>query len=110
MGCSSSTLKIKIEPADYININTLSCCYNSWEEMKQQPNNRSNIIFCKWSLNSHSNNSSSGRQIHLIPSVFENINTNQFDLADNIPDTIEERSETLSGSQVPIIVVQQPEV
>ena len=34
----------------------------------------------------------------------------QFDLAANIPDTIEETSETLSGSLVPIIVVQQPEV
>lgn len=272
MGCSSSTLKIKIEPSEYININTLSCCYNSWEEMKQQPNNRSNIIFCnvffdimftknpatfilltpkpiiaeihsrrskdkstlllriidyiltlcdcsmntkhslramgrshlrvgigqehmsafkdtfleafhiinkgnwfisremiawnmllsfvveqmcfekivffrisntksdenydenydekvceersqlslsllrsshKWSLNNHSNNSSSGRQIHLIPSNMEIMNMNQqFDLAANIhiPDTIEETSETLSGSLVPIIVVQQPEV
>ena len=266
MGCSSSTLKIKIEPSEYININTLSCCYNSWEEMKQQPNNRSNIIFCNvffdimftknpatfilltpkpisrrskdkstlllriidyiltlcdcsmntkhslraigrshlrvgigqehmsafkdifleafniinkgnWFISremiawnmllsfvveqmcfekivffrisntksdeksdenydekvceersqlslsllrsnhkcNHSNNSSnsSGRQIYLIPSIMEIMNMNQpFDLAANIhiPDTIEETSETLSGSLVPIIVVQQPEV
>lgn len=66
----------------------------------------------KWSLNNHSNNSS-GRQIHLIPSIMEIMNMNQqFDLAANIhiPDTIEETSKTLSGSLVPIIVVQQPEV
>lgn len=263
MGCSSSTLRIEpTEPTEYININTMNCCYNSWEEMKQQPNNRSNSIFLnlffdimltknpttftlltpkpisrrskdkstlllriidyiltlcdcsmntkhslramgrshlrvgigqehmiafkdtfleafhiinkgnwfisremiawnmllsfiveqmcfekivffrisniytksdekvceersqlslsllrsshKWSLNNHSSNSSSsssGRQIHLNPSIVEIMNMNQqFDLAANIPDTIEDTSETLSGSLVPIIVVQQPEV
>ena len=46
MGCSFSTLRIQVEPSEYINVNSMSCCYNSWEAMKQQPNNRTNAIFC----------------------------------------------------------------
>ena len=65
----------------------------------------------KSSLNSQNYNNNELSRVYIIPSILEMINSNtQFTLEPNIPDTIEETSENVSGSLVPLIVCQQPEV